>query len=52
MAIPMAGFRPPLRAGERAPNFSVPLVTEPGQVSLGDYLGRTAVLLVLLRYVW
>jgi peroxiredoxin len=52
MAIQMAGSRPPLRAGERAPDFSLPLVTEPGQVSLGDFLGRAPVLLVLLRYIW
>jgi peroxiredoxin len=52
MAIQMAGARPPLRPGERAPDFSLPLVTEPGHVSLEDYLGRTPVLLVLLRYIW
>ena len=52
MTIPLAGFRQPVQPGERAPDFSVPLVTESGQVSLGDYLGRTPLLLVLLRYVW
>ena len=35
-----------------APDFSLPLVTEAGMVSLKDYLGRTPVLLVLLRYIW
>jgi peroxiredoxin len=52
MAIPLAGSRPLLRPGERAPDFSLPLVSELGTVSLQDYLGRTPVLLVLLRYIW
>jgi peroxiredoxin len=52
MTIPMAGSRPPLQPGETAPDFSLPLVTEAGTVSLKDYLGRTPVLLVLLRYIW
>jgi hypothetical protein len=52
MTIPMAGSRPPLQRGETAPDFSLPLVSEPGTVSLKDYLGRTPVLLVLLRYIW
>jgi peroxiredoxin len=52
MTIPMAGSRPPLRPGERVPEFSLPLVSEPGSVSLADYVGRTPVLLVLLRYIW
>ena len=52
MSIPTAGLRPPLRVGEAAPGFSLPLVSEVGTVSLGDYLGRTPVLLILLRYVW
>ena len=52
MALPMAGSRLPLRPGERAPTFSLPLVSEPGTVSLADYVGRTPVLLVLLRYIW
>jgi len=52
MTIPMAGSRPPLQLGETALDFSLPLVTEAGMVSLKDYLGRTPVLLVLLRYIW
>jgi peroxiredoxin len=52
MTIPMAGFRPPVQPGETAPDFSLPLVTEGGVVSLKDYLGRAPVLLVLLRYIW
>jgi Transmembrane exosortase (Exosortase_EpsH) len=52
MTIPMAGSRPPLQPGETAPDFSLPLVSEAGTVSLKDYLGRTSVLLVLLRYIW
>ena len=38
--------------GERAPDFSLALVSEVGTVSLRDYLGRAPVLLVLLRYIW
>jgi peroxiredoxin len=52
MSIPTASLRPPLRVGETAPGFSLPLVSEPGTVSLEDYLGRTPVLIVLLRYIW
>jgi hypothetical protein len=52
MTIAMASARPPLQPGEAAPEFSLPLVSEAGTVSLTDYLGRTAVLLVLLRYIW
>src|SRR4030095_1458083 len=51
MTIPMAGSRPPLQLGETAPDFSLPLVTEAGRVSLKDYLGRTPVLLVLWRSI-
>jgi hypothetical protein len=52
MTIPMASSRPPLQPGEAAPEFSLPLVSEAGTVSLKDYLGRTPVLLVLLRNIW
>jgi peroxiredoxin len=52
MTIPMTGFRPPVQPGEAAPDFSLPLVSETGTVSLKDFLGRTPVLLVLLRYIW
>ena len=52
MTIPTAASRPAVRPGERAPGFSLPLVTEPGTVSLTDYVGRAPVLLVLLRYIW
>jgi peroxiredoxin len=52
MAIPTASSRPPLRVRETAPRFSLPLVSEVGTVSLEDFLGRTPVLLVLLRYIW
>jgi hypothetical protein len=51
MAIVTVGSRPPLRSGEAAPEFSLPLVSEVGTVSLRDYLGRTSVLIVLLRYI-
>ena len=52
MSILTASLRPPLRVGEAAPAFSLPLVSEPGTVSLEDYLGRKPVLIVLLRYIW
>jgi len=52
MTLPMASSRRPLQPGEAAPEFSLPLVSEAGTVSLKDYLGRTPVLLVLLRYIW
>jgi hypothetical protein len=52
MTLPTTASRPPVRPGERAPGFSLPLVTEPGTISLTDYAGRAPVLLVLLRYIW
>jgi hypothetical protein len=52
MSIPTASSRPPLGVGETAPGFTLPLVSDVGTVSLEDYLGRTPVLIVLLRYVW
>jgi hypothetical protein len=51
MAIATVGARPPLQPGEPAPTFSLPLVSQVGTVSLGDYLGRAPVLIVLLRYI-
>jgi hypothetical protein len=41
-----------MQPGERAPGFSLSLVTETGTVSLGDFVGRAPVLLVFLRYIW
>jgi hypothetical protein len=52
MTIPTAASRSPLQPGETAPDFSLPLVSEVGTVSLQNYLGRTPVLIVLLRYIW
>jgi hypothetical protein len=52
MTLPTVGSRPPVQPGETAPDFSLPLVSEVGTVSLKDYLGRTPVLVVLLRYIW
>ena len=52
MTIPTKGSRSPLRPGEMAPDFLLPLVSEVGTVSLKDYLGRTPVLIILLRYIW
>ena len=44
--------RPTVKPGESAPDFTLPLVSEEGEVSLGDYRGRAPVLLVLLRTLW
>jgi peroxiredoxin len=52
MTIRTVGSRPPLQPGETAPDFSLPLVSEVGTVSVKDYLGLTPVLVVLLRYIW
>jgi peroxiredoxin len=51
MTIATVGSRAPLRVGETAPDFSLPLVSEVGRVCLEDYRGRTPVLIVLLRYI-
>jgi len=39
----------PLALGDRAPRFSLPAVNQDGMVSLGDYLGRTPLLLGIFR---
>lgn len=41
--------RPPVQAGEQAPDFTLPAVDRDGTVSLADYRGQTPVLLALLR---
>jgi peroxiredoxin len=41
--------RPPLRPGESAPDFSLPAVTQPGDVTLGSYRHTSAVLLGFFR---
>lgn len=41
--------RPPLQPGEPAPEFTLPAVDREGTVSLGDYRGRSPVLLALFR---
>lgn len=41
-----------VRPGEKAPDFSLPLASQDGQVSLGEYRGRSPVLLALLRTIW
>ena len=41
-----------VKPGEMAPDFTLPLVSEEGAVSLLDYRGRTPVLLALLRSIW
>ncbi len=42
----------PLRAGERAPDFSLPGATRDETVSLADYRGRCPVFLALFPGVW
>jgi len=44
--------RQPLRPGDRAPDFSLPAVQRDGMVSLGDYRGRTPVLLAFFRGIY
>jgi peroxiredoxin len=39
----------PLRPGDSAPAFALPAVNREGQVSLGDYRGRSPVLIALFR---
>jgi peroxiredoxin len=39
----------PLRPGDAAPHFTLPAVNREGQVSLGDYRGRSPVLIALFR---
>src|SRR5215510_2309501 len=44
-----ADWSPPLRPGERAPDFALPAVDREGTVSMRDYRGRSPVLLALFR---
>ena len=41
--------RSPIAPGERAPPFSLPAVNRDGTVSLADYLGKSSLLLALMR---
>ena len=41
--------RPPVQPGESAPDFMLPAANRGGTVSLADYRGRSALLLVLFR---
>ena len=41
--------RPPLRPGERAPDFVLPAVNRDGTVALADYRGKSPVLLAMMR---
>jgi peroxiredoxin len=41
--------RPPLEPGEQAPDFSLPEAHREGSISLGEYRGKTPVLVALLR---
>jgi peroxiredoxin len=45
-------WRRPVQVGERAPDFSLPLVAEDGNVSLADFRGRMPLLLVINRGLW
>lgn len=44
--------RPPLQPGEQAPDFTLPAIDRDGTVSLGDYRGRSPVLLAMFRGVY
>jgi peroxiredoxin len=41
--------RPPLRAGDTAPDFVLPAVNHDGSASLSDYRGKSPVLLAMMR---
>jgi peroxiredoxin len=41
--------RPPLRSGERAPDFVLPAANHDGTVALADYRGKSPVLLAMMR---
>jgi peroxiredoxin len=41
--------RAPVTTGEAAPDFSLPAIHREGMVSLGDYTGRSALLLMIFR---
>ena len=42
-------MRPPVRPGESAPDFTLPAVMQPGEVTLADYRGKSAVLVAFFR---
>lgn len=44
--------RCPVQPGDLAPDFTLPLVSEEGQVSLARYRGRSPLLLVINRGLW
>jgi len=44
--------RDPVQAGETAPDFSLPAVHREGNVSLGDYRGKSPVLVAIFRGLW
>ena len=41
--------RPPLRAGDTAPDFMLPTVNHDGSVALSDFRGKSPVLLAMMR---
>lgn len=41
--------RPPVHAGEPAPDFALPALQREGTISLADYRGKSAVLLAIER---
>ena len=44
-----SSYDDPIKIGDPAPDFSVPAVNGEGNITLGDYMGRRAVLLGLFR---
>ena len=48
----MVESRPPVTPGEPAPDFTLPAVDRPEQVSLADYRGRSPVFLALFIGLW
>jgi peroxiredoxin len=44
--------RPPLRAGDAAPDFVLPAVNHDGSVALSDYRGKSPVLIAMMRALY
>jgi len=43
---------PTVQPGDIGPDFTLPLVSEDGHVSLSGFRGRSPVLLAVLRTIW
>jgi peroxiredoxin len=50
--VTMAAWRPPIKPGDRAPEFTLPAAEREGAVSLADYRGRSPLFLALFIGLW